>query len=45
MPSPSRAAVWPESGTLVVDENDIEVPEEEELNENMPPGLSVKPVA
>jgi len=32
MPSPSRAAVWPESGTLVEDVNDIEVPEEEELN-------------
>ena len=45
MPSPSRAAMWPESGTLVVVVNAIEVPEEEELNEKLAPGLSVKPVA
>ena len=32
MPSPSRAAVWPESGTNVEDVNSIEVPAEELLN-------------
>jgi len=47
MPSPRRAAVWPESGTLVLLVNDIEEPLEEELNRNVPPGLSLKvePVA
>ena len=42
MPSPSRAAVWPESGTLVTDEKVIAVPDEEVLNWNVP-SVSSKP--